>query len=58
MQTFGIPPGHPGRGGKLELIIKEGDDVSLGVSNERYAIPGCPPHAVLRVGEVASVNQA
>ena len=37
-------------------IVKEGDDVSLGIAEIAVAVPGCPARASYLIGEVSSVN--
>ena len=43
-------------GASGRLIIREGDEVELGVSNGNQPVPGCPTRGVFLVGEVTSVD--
>ena len=43
-------------GASGRLIIKEGDEVELGVAEGRQPVFGCPVRGVFLVGEVTSVN--
>lgn len=44
------------RGVTGKVVIREGDEVVLGVSEARALVPGCPGRPVWLVGEIASVN--
>ena len=39
-----------------EPIIREGDEVALGVAETKLQVQGCPTRASLLVGEISSVN--
>ncbi len=43
-------------GASGRLIIREGDEVELGVSDGNQPVPGCPQRGVFLVGEVTTVN--